>query len=101
MIHRPHHCALLLLALVLPGAACERAAPQAVPPASPTPAAPTATPSPEPVVDDPAPEATPLPAGLAPFMKPWKGDLDGMVKRRFIRVLAVQNPVLYAVDRGR
>ncbi len=101
MIHRPHHCALLLLALVLPGAACEHAAPQAVPPASPTPAAPTATPSPEPVVDDPAPEATPLPAGLAPFMKPWKGDLDGMVKRRFIRVLAVQNPVLYAVDRGR
>ena len=32
---------------------------------------------------------------------PFKGDLDGMVKRRVIRVLTVQNPVLYFVDRGR
>src|SRR6187401_3551057 len=49
----------------------------------------------------PAPEATPLPPGLAPFVEPWKGDLDGMVKRRVIRVLTVQNPILYCVDRGR
>jgi len=42
-----------------------------------------------------------MPAGLSPFGKPWKGDFDGMVKRRIIRVLAVQNPVLYAVDKGR
>jgi membrane-bound lytic murein transglycosylase MltF len=34
-------------------------------------------------------------------MLPFKGDLDGMVKRRVIRVLTVQNPVLYFVDRGR
>jgi membrane-bound lytic murein transglycosylase MltF len=34
-------------------------------------------------------------------MQPFKGDLDGMVKRRVIRVLTVQNPVLYFVDRGR
>jgi membrane-bound lytic murein transglycosylase MltF len=50
---------------------------------------------------EPAPEATPLPTGLAPFVKPFKGDLDGMTKRRVIRVLTVQNPVLYFVDRGR
>jgi membrane-bound lytic murein transglycosylase MltF len=50
---------------------------------------------------DPAPEATPLPAGIAPLVEPFKGDLDAMLKRRFIRVLTVQNPVLYAVDRGR
>jgi membrane-bound lytic murein transglycosylase MltF len=50
---------------------------------------------------EPAPEATPLPAGLAPIVKPFKGDLDGMVKRRLIRVLTVQNPILYFVDRGR
>ena len=42
-----------------------------------------------------------MPAGLASLTAPWKGDFDGMVKRRVIRVLAVQNPVLYAVDRGR
>ncbi|MGH9461402.1 MAG: transglycosylase SLT domain-containing protein [Vicinamibacteria bacterium] len=56
----------------------------------------------EPAVDvDPAPEALPLPAGLAPFVEPWKGDLDGMVERRVVRILTVQSPVLYFVDRGR
>jgi hypothetical protein len=50
---------------------------------------------------EPAPEAAPLPAGLAPFVEPWKGDLDGMIERRLVRVLAVQSPVLYFVDKGR
>jgi membrane-bound lytic murein transglycosylase MltF len=49
----------------------------------------------------PPPEAEPLPVGLAPFVKPWKGDFSGMVERRFIRVLAVASPVLYFVDKGR
>jgi membrane-bound lytic murein transglycosylase MltF len=47
------------------------------------------------------PEPTPLPAGMAPLLEPFKGDLDGMVKRRLVRLLTVQNPVLYFVDRGR
>jgi len=38
---------------------------------------------------------------LAPFLKPWTGDLDGMIERRYIRVLTVNSPVLYFVDRGR
>ena len=50
---------------------------------------------------EPAPEATPLPEGLAPLVEPFKGDFDEMLKRRVIRVLTVQNPVLYSVDRGR
>ncbi len=50
---------------------------------------------------EPAPEATPLPNGLAPLVEPFTGDFDAMLKRRVIRVLTVQNPVLYAVDRGR
>jgi membrane-bound lytic murein transglycosylase MltF len=50
---------------------------------------------------EPAPEATPLPAGLDPFVKPFGGDLDGMVERRVIRVLTVQSPLFYFVDRGR
>jgi len=49
----------------------------------------------------PAPEATPFPAGLEPFVKPFGGDLDGMVERRVIRVLTVQSPLFYFVDRGR
>jgi len=50
---------------------------------------------------EPAPEAAPLPPGLAPLVEPFKGDLDGMAERRMVRILAVQSPVLYFVDRGR
>src|SRR6185436_2203827 len=42
-----------------------------------------------------------MPPGLVPVIEPFKGDLDGMVKRRLVRVLTVQNPILYFVDRGR
>lgn len=34
-------------------------------------------------------------------MTPWKGDLDGMVKRRMIRVLVVYNRIFYFTDRFR
>ena len=50
---------------------------------------------------EPAPEPTPLPVGLAPIAEPWTGDLDGMIERRIVRVLVVQSPLLYFVDRGR
>jgi membrane-bound lytic murein transglycosylase MltF len=63
--------------------------------------APAASSAEEAEAPEPAPEATPLPAGLAPIVEPFKGDLDGMQKRRLIRVLTVQNPVLYFVDKGR
>jgi membrane-bound lytic murein transglycosylase MltF len=76
------------------------------------PQGPTATPGPVPAAapqaavapeetPEPAPEATPLPPGLEPFIKPFTGDLDGMVERRVIRVLTVQSPINYFVDRGR
>jgi len=32
--------------------------------------------------------------------KPWTGDLDGMIKRRFIRVLTVYSKTFYTVDKG-
>jgi len=38
---------------------------------------------------------------LARIYEPWTGDLEGMVERRYIRVLTVPSPVLYFVDRGR
>jgi membrane-bound lytic murein transglycosylase MltF len=65
-----------------------------------TPSPPTQEPTDEADVD-PAPEPAPLPAGLAPFVEPWKGDLDGMATRRVVRILAVSSPVLYFVDKGR
>src|SRR5512135_1407271 len=87
------------LALPLIALGCSRApAPGAS--ASPTPAAVAKAPAAEDILE-PAPEATPLPRGLAPLVEPFKGDLDGMLKRRVIRVLTVQNPILYFVDKGR
>ena len=37
---------------------------------------------------------TPIPQSL----NPWKGDLEDMVKRGFIRVLTVHNPMMYFLD---
>jgi membrane-bound lytic murein transglycosylase MltF len=78
-------------------AACQPSPPPAA--SAPPTAAPTTAPSEEAL--PPAPEATPLPADIAPIVKPFKGDLDGMTKRRVIRVLTVQSPIFYFVDRGR
>jgi len=49
---------------------------------------------------EPVGELRELPTDLAPFLAPWKGDLDGMIERRALRVLTVRNPVLYSIDRG-
>ncbi len=86
---------LLVLLAVLLGGACQQSPPMAVS-QSPAPAA-----AQEPEALEPAPEATPFPKVAERFLKPWKGDLDGMIERRVIRVLTVQNPVLYFVDKGR
>jgi membrane-bound lytic murein transglycosylase MltF len=37
---------------------------------------------------------------LSPEIKPWTGDLDGMIERRVIRVLTVYSKTLYFVDKG-
>jgi membrane-bound lytic murein transglycosylase MltF len=50
---------------------------------------------------EPTEVPTALPAGFAPLIEPFTGDLDGMIERRVIRVLTVQNPILYFVDQGR
>ena len=95
---------VLAVALALTGSACFRSAPpSATPSGSPpaTSAQPAEAPAEDAVPPEPAPEATPMPSGLAPLIEPWKGDLDGMVKRRVVRILTVQNPILYFVDRGR
>lgn len=37
---------------------------------------------------------------LTEAMKPWKGDLDGMIKRRNIRILTTYSKTLYFLDKG-
>jgi membrane-bound lytic murein transglycosylase MltF len=92
--------ALWALALPLLGLGCGRASQPAASASPDSAAVAVATPAPE-GTPEPAPEATPLPPGIARLVEPFKGDLDGMIERRVIRVLTVQNPVLYFVDRGR
>jgi membrane-bound lytic murein transglycosylase MltF len=36
----------------------------------------------------------------AEIQKPWSGDLDGMIERRFIRVLTVYSKTIYFADKG-
>lgn len=43
--------------------------------------------------------ATTLTIDLA-AQKPWKGDLDGMIERRVIRVLTVNSKTFYFNDKG-
>ncbi|MCW0207066.1 MAG: transporter substrate-binding domain-containing protein [Achromobacter sp.] len=40
------------------------------------------------------------PLSLAYNVKPWTGDLDGMIKRRQVRVLVPYNKTLYFLDKG-
>ena len=37
---------------------------------------------------------------LSTKIKPWTGDLDGMIERRIIRVLTVYSKTFYFVDKG-
>ena len=63
------------------------------PPAAAAPGAPAGT--------EAAPAAdAPSDAAITAALKPWTGDLDGMVKRRFIRVLVTFNKTNYFVDRA-
>ncbi|WP_448144903.1 hypothetical protein [Pseudomonas silesiensis] len=47
-----------------------------------------------------APQREQLTLSLDAAMKPWTGDLDGMIDRRIIRVLTVYSKTFYFVDRG-
>lgn len=48
----------------------------------------------------PTPQREELTISLEEAMKPWTGDLDGMIERGFIRVLTVYSKTFYFVDKG-
>ena len=58
------------------------------------------------IARQPAPRPTPLPtpvpevAAPLPMKKPWKGDFDGMLERREVRVLVPFSKTLYFVVKG-
>jgi membrane-bound lytic murein transglycosylase MltF len=49
---------------------------------------------------NPAPKREQLTIAPQEVKKPWTGDLDGMIKRGFIRVLTVYSKTFYTVDKG-
>src|SRR5271165_3169537 len=50
----------------------------------------------------PAAQQQPLqPDFVSRLAQPWTSDLDGMLKRRFVRFLVPYNKTLYMIDRGR
>ena len=48
----------------------------------------------------PAPEREEITIEPEEVLKPWTGDLDGMIERRVIRVLTVYSKTIYFVDKG-
>src|SRR5262245_37241821 len=45
-----------------------------------------------------APDPAPTDIAVASMLKPWTGDLDGMVERRYIRLLVTFNKTNYFLD---
>lgn len=54
----------------------------------------------EPAPSSQAPQREYLTIAPEEMMKPWTGDLDGMVERRIIRVLTVYSKTFFFVDKG-
>jgi membrane-bound lytic murein transglycosylase MltF len=102
---------VVLLSVSLLIGACARKEEPAAPvasPASATAAAPAEAP-PEAVPADTAaavpshslaPDDEQLTIALEQTMKPWTGDLDGMIERRVVRILTVYSKTFYFVDKG-
>jgi membrane-bound lytic murein transglycosylase MltF len=57
--------------------------------------------SPEPAPDTPRSLDELLPGKLARLVQPWRGDLDGMIERRVIRVLVVSGSPQFFYYRGK
>ncbi|HZA33931.1 MAG TPA: lytic transglycosylase F [Vicinamibacterales bacterium] len=98
--------AAMLVLAVSCGCSSESAKPQSGQgaPASSTPAAPPGSAAPGTSAQAPeTPEdaAAPSDAVIAAALTPWTGDLDGMVARRYIRVLVTLSKTNYFLDRGK
>jgi membrane-bound lytic murein transglycosylase MltF len=84
----------LVLTFALIGWQPSQPAPPKPTPAKPAPAKPAAPPTAKPSLPQQRQ------AALAPMSRVWTGDLDGMLKRRVIRVATTYNRTHYFVDRG-
>jgi membrane-bound lytic murein transglycosylase MltF len=102
MVSQPLLCHLILAAaFALTAAACGNSQPSTAP-AEPAPTSP-ATPSAAAAAATTAPAATDEPPSdevIAKALEPWQGDLDGMIERRYIRMLVTFNKTNYFLDKA-
>ena len=109
----PRLCSSIAVAIVMLGsAACNRETPQPQPPSAAAPPAAgqpsgAATPAPAsaaspaaatPAAGEPPADPPPTDAALAEMLAPWQGDLDGMVERRYVRMLVTFSKTNYFLD---
>ena len=97
--------AAMLVLAVSCGCSSESAKPQSGQ-GAPASSTPSAAPGSAPGASAQAPEtpedaAAPSDAVIADALTPWTGDLDGMVARRYIRVLVTLSKTNYYLDRGK
>ena len=97
--------AAMLVVAVLSACSSESAKPQSGQ-GAPASSTASATPGSAPGASAQAPEtpedgAAPSDAVIADALTPWTGDLDGMVARRYIRVLVTLSKTNYYLDRGK
>ena len=97
-------CSMVLALVAIACSSDTTAPPKPAPTAPPKPAPTAASTSAPPVpTQDPTllkPTDGTLSIDLREQNKPWTGDLDGMIQRRFIRVLTVHSKTIYFMDRG-
>ena len=99
--HRRRAAATLAVAAVfVMTAACGRSS--ETPPSAAKGPTPAAAPAPAPAVLAEPPQAMEIPSDIVipTALKPWTGDLDAMVKRRYIRVLVTFSRTNYFIDKA-
>ena len=96
---RPGRTLILALAAGL-FAACGGESPQPQSPAAPSPAAPASTATSAEVPAQDTGVQMPESGAAAVALAPWKGDLDGMIERRYIRVLTTYSRTSFFIDQG-
>ena len=93
------HTTKIVLILALIAAACSDRGKETAPAESESPAQELSTPKESVVAKEVVDLAVPKELEIKSF-QPWTGDLDGMVRRRLIRVLVVYSKTMYFVDKA-
>ena len=90
--------ALLAVVTTVSCLGCQRGGPESAAPAASAPASAATPASGASTSPSAATEDAPSDTAIATMMQPWKGDLDGMVERRYVRMLVTFSKTNYFLD---